>query len=88
MDRLCAIQGLSRESICARTIVKGVWQTLQQTPLHQWLSLEPPRSYVVLRTRTPQEWWDMKKDARLILRDNRQAFLKSKDCPHLSTHPF
>ena len=45
MDRLCAIRGLSTESICARTIVKGVWQTLQRTPLRQWLSLEPPRYY-------------------------------------------
>jgi len=63
MDRLYAIWGLSRESICTRTIVKGVWQTLQRTPLRQWLSLEPPRCYVAptVRTWTPQEWRDIKK---------------------------
>jgi len=52
MDRLCAIRGLITASICARTIVKGVWQTLQRTPLRQWLSLEPPRCYVAPKVRT------------------------------------
>jgi len=85
MDRLCAIRDLRRESIGARTILKGVWQTLQRTPLRQWLSLEPPRCYVAptVRTWTPQEWRDIKKDARLVLRDNRKAFLESEDRWHL-----
>jgi len=72
----------------ARTIVKGVCQTLQRTPLRQWLSLEPPRCYVppTVRTWTPQEWRDNKKDARLALRDRRQAFLASEDRRRLQIH--
>ena len=84
MDRLCAIRGLSGERTCARTIVKGVWQTLYQTPLRQWLSLEPPRCYMAptVPTWTPQEWWDIKKNTRLGFRDNRKAFLESEDRQH------
>jgi len=72
----------------ARTIANGVWQTLQRTPLRQWLSLEPPRCYVppTVRTWTPQEWRDNKKDARLALRDKRQAFLASEDRQRLQIH--
>jgi len=88
MDRLCTIRGLSMESMGVRTIVKGVWQTLQRTPLRQWLSLEPPRCYVAptVRTWTPQEWREIKKDARLVLRDRRQAFFESKDRQRLQIH--
>jgi len=46
MDRLCTIRNLRLESMGARTIANSVWQTLQRTPLRQWLSLEPPRCYV------------------------------------------
>jgi len=35
MDRLCAIRNLRSESMGARTIANGVWQTLQRTPLRQ-----------------------------------------------------
>ena len=85
MDRLCAIRNLRSESMGARTIANGVWQTLQRTPLRQWLSLELPRCYVppTVRTWTPQEWRDNKKDARLALRDRRQAFL-----PRRSSSPL
>jgi len=88
MDRLCAIQGLSGERTCAGTIVGGVWPTLQRTPLHQWLSLEPPRCHVapMVRTWTPQEWRDIRKNACLGLRDNRKAFLESEDRQHLHIH--
>ena len=39
-----------------------------------------------MRTWTPQEWWDIKKDARLRLKDNRKAFLESEDHRHLHIH--
>jgi len=88
MDRLCAIWNLRSESMGARTISKGVWPTLQQTPLRQWLSLEPPCCYVppTVRTWTPQEWRNNKKDVRLALRDRRQAFLASEDRWRLQIH--
>ena len=88
MDRLCVIRNLRSESMGARTIVQGVWQTLQRTPLRQWLSLETPRYCVspTVRTWTPQEWRDNKKDARLALRDRRQAFFASEDRRRLQIH--
>ena len=57
MERLGAILGLSTERMGVQTMVKGVWQTLQGTPLRKWLSLELPSSYVAptVRTWTPQE---------------------------------
>jgi len=81
MDHLCAIRDLSGEKTSSRTILRGVWQTLQRTPLRKWLSLEPPLCYVapMVRTWTPQEWRDIKKDTRLGLRDTRKAFLASVD---------
>jgi len=39
-----------------------------------------------VRTWTPQEWRDIKKDARMVLRDKRQAFLESEDRQHLHIH--
>jgi len=39
-----------------------------------------------VRTWTPQEWRDIKKDARLVLRDRRQVFLESEDRRHLQIH--
>jgi len=39
-----------------------------------------------VRTWTPQEWRDNKKDARLALRDRRQAFLASEDRRRLQIH--
>jgi len=50
--------------------------------------MEPPRCYVapMVRTWTPQERRDIKKDTRLGLRDNRKAFLASEDRRHLHTH--
>ena len=39
-----------------------------------------------VRTWTPQEWRDIKKDARLVLTDRRQAFLESEDSQHLQIH--
>ena len=40
----------------------------------------------MVRTWTPQEWRDIKKDTRLGLRDNRRAFLASEDRRHLHIH--
>jgi len=88
MDRLTAIRGLSTERMGTRPMVKGVWQTLQRTPLRQWLSLELPRCYVAptVRTWTPQEWRDVKKDARLVLRDSRKSFVEGEDRRRLQIH--
>jgi len=88
MDRLCTIRDLSGEKTSSRTILRGVWQTLQRTPLRKWLSLEPPRCYVapMMHTWTPQEWRVIKKDTRLGLRDNGKAFLANEDRRHLRIH--
>ena len=88
MERLGAIRGLSTERMGVRTMVKGVWQTLQRTPLRKWLSLELPRPYVAptVRTWTPQEWRDIKKDARLVMRDRNNAFVESEDRRRLQIH--
>jgi len=79
MDCFCAIRGLRGEKTSSQTIFKGIWQTLQRTPVRKWLSLELPRCYVAptgtVRTWSPQEWCDIKKDTRLGSRDNRTAFL-------------
>ena len=88
MDRLCAIRGLRGEKTSSQTILKGISQTLQWTPICKWLSVEPPRCYVapMVRTWTPQEWRDLKNDPHLGIRDNRKAFLASEDSCRLHIH--
>ena len=40
----------------------------------------------MVRTWTPQEWRDVKKNARLVLRDRRKSFAESEDRRRLQIH--
>jgi len=67
MTRLRAIRTVREEKHSRQSILEGVWQTIQQTPVCKCFSLEPPRCCVSHTVRTSFECDDFANDQTFVM---------------------